>query len=300
MAAFFCIHSWQALFGQRLVMGIFSGITATALGTIIACIVPARHQGLGIGIFSSSTVLALAFGPFLGMLLMPVCSYGNMVGASVIIAGMCVPCALFVKNFAEPCKWHRPAFKLNSYIDTRVALFSISALLFCPSYGCVQVFMQGFAIERGVGTSASLFFICYALAALATRPIIGRLYDKFGPSLILPPLFLLAICALFLISAAKSPYMLWLAGILFGMGFGNYQSVGQSIAISEVTKSRFAQATTTFFIFFDLGVGIGPYIFGYMVTLAGYASMFVSLAAMVFCGMIFVMLEEKRKSRIAI
>lgn len=53
----------------------------------------------------------------------------------------------------------------------------------------------------------------------------GRLYDRFGAALIMPPLFLLAICALFLMAVAESSAILWLAGILFGIGFGNYQSV---------------------------------------------------------------------------
>ena len=65
------------------------------------------------------------------------------------------------------------------------------------------------------------------------------------------------------------------------MGFGNFQSAGQAVSLSLVSRSRFAQATTTFFIFFDLGIGLGPYLFGFMVPSAGYDGMYQTLAFVV-------------------
>ena len=45
--------------------------------------------------------------------------------------------------------------------------------------------------------------------------------------------------------------------------------------------SRYAQATTTFYIFFDLGIGLGPYIFGRFIPTAGYEGMYLALSLMV-------------------
>ena len=66
---------------------------------------------------------------------------------------------------------------------------------------------------------------------------------------------------------------------MLGAGFGNFQSAGQAVSLSLVSRSRFAQATTTFYIFFDLGIGLGPYIFGFMVPAAGYGGMYQSLGS---------------------
>ena len=68
---------------------------------------------------------------------------------------------------------------------------------------------------------------------------------------------------------------------MLGAGFGNFQSAGQAVSLSLVSRSRFAQATTTFYIFFDLGIGLGPYLFGFMVPAAGYGGMYQSLAVVV-------------------
>ena len=153
---------------------------------------------------------------------------------------------------------HRPLFSLNSYIDPRVVRFSFVALVTCLGYGCVQAFMTSFAAERGLSGPASLFFLLYALAALATRPITGRLYDTRGENVIFFPIFLLTALSLVLLAYAEHGWMLLLSGFILGVGFGNFQSVGQAVSLSLVSRSRFAQATTTFFIFFDFGIGLGP------------------------------------------
>ena len=80
--------------------------------------------------------------------------------------------------------------------------------------------------------------------------------------------------------------MLLLAGLVLGAGFGNFQSAGQAVSLSLVSRSRFAQATTTFFIFFDLGIGLGPYIFGFLVPSLGYGGMYQTLAVVVLTALV--------------
>ena len=76
------------------------------------------------------------------------------------------------------------------------------------------------------------------------------------------------------------------AGLLLGVSFVNFQSVGQAVSLSLVSRSRYAQATTTFYIFFDLGIGLGPYVFGHLIPLAGYSGMFQILCLMILGSMV--------------
>ena len=80
--------------------------------------------------------------------------------------------------------------------------------------------------------------------------------------------------------------MLLLSGLLLGVGFANFQSVGQAVSLSLVSRSRYAQATTTFYIFFDLGIGLGPYVFGRFITDAGYSGMYLTLSMVVLASMV--------------
>ena len=93
--------------------------------------------------------------------------------------------------------------------------------------------------------------------------------------------------------------MLLLSGFTLGVGFGNFQSVGQAVSLSLVSRSRFAQATTTFFIFFDFGIGLGPYLFGFLVPIIGYSGMYLTLSGTVICALaIYYILHGKHAAGI--
>ena len=278
IAAFFWVPSLALLFVQRLCMGLGVGIMGTATGTIVAYVVPHQHHGLGISLFSMSTAFALALGPFLGILISHYFSYTALAQTCLGIGLACIGIFFGLHHLPEMHHRHRPFLELNSYIDPRVVRFSLVALITCLSYGCIQAFMTSYAAERGLTGAASLL---YALAARVTRPLTGRLCALRGENIIFYPALLLTALSLTMMAHASSGWMLLAAGLVLGVGFGNFQSAGQAVSLSLVSRSRFAQATTTFFIFFDLGIGLGPYLFGFMVPSAGYDGMYQTLAFVV-------------------
>ena len=278
-------HSLPLLFVQRFVAGLGVGVAGTATGAIVAYVVPVRFHGLGIGIFSMSAALALALGPFLGISLAAHFGYNILVLFSGIISLLCLIIFIFLRDLPPMRLRLRPIFSLYSYIDPRVVRFSLVTLVVCPGYGCIQAFLPSFAAEHGLTGAASIFFLCYAGAALLTRPKTGRLFDTHGEHVVMYPALLATALALFVLSQAHSTAGLLCAGLLLGVGFANFQSVGQAVSLSLVSRSRYAQATTTFYVFFDLGIGLGPYVFGHLIALVGYSGMFLSLSLMVLTSM---------------
>ncbi len=274
-------HSLPLIFVQRFVAGFGVGVAGTATGAIVAYVVPVRFHGLGIGIFTMGAALALALGPFLGISLSQNYGYQALVQLSGFICLLCLFIFIFLRNLPPMRLRVRPVFRLYSYIDPRVVRFSLVALVVCPGYGCVQAFLPTFAAEHGLTGAASIFFLCYAAAALLTRPQTGRLFDTHGEHVVIYPALLVTSLALFVLSQAHSTAVLLCAGLLLGVGFANFQSVGQAVSLSLVSRSRYAQATTTFYIFFDLGIGLGPYVFGHLIPMAGYSGMFLTLGTIV-------------------
>ena len=277
----FMVDSLPMLFVQRFVAGFGVGVAGTATGAIVAYVVPVRFHGLGIGLFTMSAALALALGPFLGIGLSLCYGYHTLMLLNAGISLLCLISFCFLRNLPPMRHPARPVFSLYSYIDPRVVRFSLVALAVCPSYGCIQAFLPSFAAEHGLTSTASIFFLCYAGAALLTRPHSGRLFDRHGEHVILYPALLLTALALYVLSRAESAAVLLGAGLLLGVGFANFQSVGQAVSLSLVSRSRYAQATTTFYIFFDLGIGLGPYIFGHLIPSMGYSGMYLTLSIVV-------------------
>lgn len=277
----FLVDSLPMLFVQRFAAGFGIGVAGTATGAIVAYVVPVRFHGLGIGLFTMSAALALAFGPFLGIFISLRYGYHTLMLLNAGISLLCLGIFCFLRNLPSMRQPSRPVLSLYSYIDPRVVRFSLVALVVCPSYGCIQAFLPSFAAEHGLTGAASIFFLCYAGAALLTRPHSGRLFDRHGEHVILYPALLLTALALFVLSRAESAAVLLCAGLLLGVGFANFQSVGQAVSLSLVSRSRYAQATTTFYIFFDLGIGLGPYIFGHLIPSLGYRGMYLTLSIVV-------------------
>ena len=251
----FMVDSLPMLFVQRFAAGFGVGVAGTATGAIVAYVVPVRFHGLGIGLFTMSAALALALGPFLGIFLSLRYGYHTLMLLNAGISLLCLGIFCFLRNLPPMRHPARPVLSLYSYIDPRVVRFSLVALAVCPS--------------------------CYAGAALLTRPHSGRLFDRHGEHVILYPALLLTALALYVLSRAESAAALLGAGLLLGVGFANFQSVGQAVSLSLVSRSRYAQATTTFYIFFDLGIGLGPYIFGHLIPSMGYSGMYLTLSIVV-------------------
>lgn len=71
-----------------------------------------------------------------------------------------------------------------------------------------------------------------------------------------------------------------------GLGFGTYMSCAQAVAIKVSPSHRRGLATSTFFIFMDLGVGFGPFLLGSLIPVIGFRGLYVSMASSVVVYMV--------------
>ena len=267
----------------RFIGGVGIGCIGTVTGTLVTYIVPPHLHGRGINYFSLSTILALAFGPFLGLVLMRHIPFSQIF---LLCSAMGVCCLLIALVLSPPAV--APAetrddhgFHLDDYIEYSVIPLSIMVLLFSACYGSVQAFLAFYAEELGLSGTASWFFLMYAAAGFCLRPLAGKLLDTRGTNIVIYPALMIAACGFFLLSHVHSSPALLIAGVLVGAGVSNLQTAAQTASIRLVSKGRFAAATSTYFIFLDLGIGLGPYLLGFMVPSVGYQGMFMAATAIV-------------------
>lgn len=169
------------IFGfERFWFGFSIGMLSTATGTIIAYCLNASMQGFGISIFSLSTALSLALGPFIALEV-----YQNF-GVSTVDVEVNVLCALglmacfLIKNPPHLAKANTSFFKISNYIDFRVLKFATTALIIPIGYGCISAYLAAMCEERQIADAAGLFFLVGAFVTILSRPVFGRLFDKFG------------------------------------------------------------------------------------------------------------------------
>lgn len=104
----------------------------------------------------------------------------------------------------------------------------------------------------------------------------------------------------FVTTTSFSINILHTSNALAGLGYGSFFSSGQSYALFNAPRNKLGLATSTYYIFLDIGGGIGPYIFGFTGEKFGYTYMYQISAGLVFIVLIlyFIMIFSGRKNRI--
>ena len=280
-ASYFIVHHVVVLLIVRFIHGVALGVTSTVLGTIVAQSLPAHRKGEGIGYYSLSSIISTAIGPFVGMLMTQYADFQLILMMNMICASVCfiLFLNLHIPDIRPPKK--ERGFSVFHYVERKAVPISFVGLFIGFAYSGILSFLTFYVAERHLVTAGSYFYILFAVVILCTRPFTGRLYDMRGANLVVYPCLLLFTIGMFVFSIATTSFLLLLAAALIGIGYGNFNSVAQAIAIKSTTPERIALATSTYFIFFDIGLGFGPYVLGYFIGPAGYAPIFSAMVVVI-------------------
>lgn len=293
-ALYFGASNISLLLGNRLLHGIGLGITSTATGTIVAQIIPTRRRGEGIGYFSMSTVMATAIGPFVGIMMSQHMDY-HLIFALCFALGVVSLFMFFFVNkvkatISSPQQVEIEKVRgISRFIEMKAMPISIITLFVALSYSGVLSFISFYAQEINLVQTSSFFFLVYAIAVLLSRPFTGRLLDVKGAKFVIYPALICFAIGLLLLSQVQNGWMLLIAGAIIGLGFGNFQSCSQAIALKGVSYNRIGIATSTFYIFLDFGFGFGPYFLGVLIPKIGYSSLYLTLMVVVMASMLLFM-----------
>jgi len=283
---YFGVNSLTFLLIIRIFHGAAFGMASTSTGTISAEIIPNERRGEGTAYYALSMTLAAAIGPFLGMFLTQHANFNVILIVCAIALGVSFIAAflLNVPNVGLTNKKFETmkGFNLKGFIEPKAVPISIITALTCFSYSSILSFIASYSKELNLMNVGSLFFIFYAAAILVSRPFTGRWFDRKGENFVIYPAFLMFTVALVILGQVQQGFSVLLAAVLVGFGFGNLFSSTQALAIKVSPQHRVGLATSTFFIFADIGSGIGPFILGFLIPTMGYRGLYVSMGFVVF------------------
>ncbi|WP_044747541.1 MFS transporter [Bacillus alveayuensis] len=289
----------------RFLHGIGFGIATTTTGAIVADIVPDSRKGEGMGYFILSSNFAMVVGPFLGL-----SSYDHWGSfAMLAIALICSVGALFTggiinlhetKSLRSKKELFQIHFNLEKLLEVSVFPIALNAAFLAFAYSTVLSFVSVYAERLQLGASSNLFFVVYAIILLISRPFTGRWFDKFGANVIVIPSIISFALGLFILSMAHTSFVYLLSALLIGLGWGTLFPSFQTMAIQVVSPSRRASALSTFLSIFDIGIGVGSFLTGAVVSFIGFQSLYFYSSFYVLVGLVlyflFVHQRVDRKS----
>lgn len=287
----------------RFLHGIGVGLATTATGTIVGQVIPRSRNGEGIGYFSLSAVLSTAIGPLIGIALISYAGYTSIFAFSLVMGIISLIIALPVKapKVANTTSSENKGFKLSNFFEPKALPVSIAMFVMAFAYSGILSFITTYAANIDLVKAGSFYFFVYAVVIIISRPFTGKLMDiKGGNSVAYPGLVLFAI-GMLLLSLVHSSFAFILAAAIIGLGYGNFQSCTQALAVKVTPPHRMGLANSTYFIFLDLGLGLGPFLLGYLVPIFGFRGLYSSLVVLILIGIpIYYALHGRKDKEISL
>ena len=294
-ALLFTANNFMAFCVIRFIGGTTFGVNNNTLMTMVTSTLPDNRKGEGVGWFALSQILGMALGPFCAVSIMHLYGFQEVFILATFVSVIAFIVIIFVKqpketeqNASAPIQ--NSAHKAAAIIPTEQGVWrffdynTINIAILCfILFVCNTNYMSFAAIfvsESGAESISSVIFLASAGATFASRPIIGKLFDKHGPNIILVCGFILFAAGFFLISQGIISVFL-LSAVLIGLGTSSLQGATFAMVVSNTPKHRLAIANATYFFSLDLGSAIGPTFGGRIVEFAGYGTMYTICAVIV-------------------
>ncbi|MBM7601456.1 MFS family permease [Virgibacillus halotolerans] len=285
ISLYFTIQSLAILLIVRFLHGIAFGISSTSTGAIASKIVPEHRKGEGIGYYALSTTVASAIGPFVGILINQQLGFEmnfTFCLATILVAfliGFTIKKIKVVPISKQEAQ--QSVSGVNKYLQKEALPISFVAIFVGVAYASVLSFLTAYAQTINLVYFASFFFIVYAVSTLVSRPFTGKIFDRFGENKVMYPSFLCFMIGLALLATATNGFLLLLSAIFIGLGYGTLIPSSQAIAVKSSPIEKIGLATSTFYMFADLGAGFAPFLLGMLIPLLGYRNLYWSMALLV-------------------
>lgn len=300
MLLYFPVNSLSLLLLVRFVHGFAFGIATTATGTIVVDTIPTSRRGEGMGYYATSTNLAMAVGPFVGLWISQNYDHMMIFIVTTVMSAIAIVATLFLTvpkiELIKPKSSIKKGFQWSDYFEKSTLPIAILVAVFGFVYSSILSFLSSYAEEIDLVEAASFFFVMFAVFLLLSRPFTGKLFDLKGENKVIYPSIILFAMGLFILSQAQHGIVLLIAGALIGVGFGTFQSSAQTIAINLAPSNRVGLATSTYFVFYDFGIGIGPFFLGFIIPMIGFSGMYAGMAAISLAGVALYYLVHGKKA----
>jgi MFS family permease len=284
----------------RLLHGVGFGMATTAVGTIVADIIPTSRRGEGMGYFVMSTNLAMVLGPFVGLMAIQQWGAKTLFIISMLVAIGSLITGLSVK-LTKREDTNQPvvgsAFSIRNFFEPTAVPIAIVGSFLAIVYSALLSFVSIYAGEIHLEHVSSLFFVVYAIVLLLSRPFTGKSLDLYGPNVITFPAIILFAIGMFILSRSSGAASFLFSAGLIGLGWGTLFPTFQTIAIQDAEPRKRGLATATFLSIYDTGIALGSFLVGLIAAKMDYSSMYFLCSFYVLIGAVLYYYLHTKKTK---
>jgi len=276
--AYAVLDDFRLLLALAIVHGIFWSGLLSASSAYMTALLPEHRRAEGIGYWGLSTLLAVAVSPTVGFWIY---RRGGWLWLCMFAAALNVIMAAIAWRLRDHPSTHgsHPPPPREGLLESRVLIVSGTLALYSFGYGGITSFAAMYADANGV-TPKGLYLTALAIVILATRPVLGRLGDKWGYKQVFIPCLILISCGMALLAVGGTRTWMLLSAMVFGIGYGTAYPTYVGYVMRGVRPNRRGAAFGAILAAFDTGIGTGSTTMGWLIERYGFSSAFGAAAVL--------------------
>ena len=285
----------------RALQGIGFGIASTAIATIVTDVTPEERLLEGIGYSGVCITLTTAIGPSIALKIVgeDYSRFNSLFIFTFIIAVITLILSILLKQDSNKTKVedNTTDIQTNENDNWKKRIFIPSLILFFAAIAesAILSFTALYGIELGFN-NIGLFFAINALGILISRLFINQIVNKLGmDKVVLLGLFIFAI-SLIGMAVIHTSLMLNIFGFLCGVMMGSLLPIINVMIINEVSLNMRGTANAIYYSLIDAGYGIGSIMWGAVIGLLGFRSIYFLSGILLIIGFIIFIVYSKQKN----
>ncbi len=280
----------------RTMHGIPFGATTVANSTVAIDVLPSSRRNEGIGFYGLSNNLAMAIAPSAGIYIYSATSnFGLLFWIALILALAGFFCSTTVQLPKRATVPGKPKLSLDHFFLGKAWLMAINICFFGLCWGVMSNYVAIYGKEQlGITDGTGLFFMI-----LSTGLVIARLFGrkrlragKITQSCAIG--VCLSLIGYVLFASGLGAWSYYLSALFVGLGNGQMYPAFLNMFISVARHDQRGTANSSILISWDLGMGLGILLGGFVVEYLNYQAAFWVAAAMQAAGTLLFLLATRK------
>lgn len=290
--SFILFPMFAALIVIRLYMGAVYSVCGSATMTLASDVLPPSKITEGISRFAFTISIGMAVGPFVGIQVQNYLSSKASfltVFAITVVALICVLCC----KIKYP-KVERKKFALKDTIYKPAFPFMFNMMFLMIPYGAVIAYSSILAGEKNLTGFLPYFYIFLVVGMLLSKLSTQKMIDNGKHKVLVYISLVILILTMVSYKFLNTGIHLLLAGFFFGLGYGILQPLFQSFVTGTTPAPKRGVANATYLLSYDIGIGIGSLLMGFMQESIGLSNGFaLTVVAYVIGFIVYLLYVDK-------
>lgn len=290
--AFLIFPVFAALIVIRLYMGAVYSVCGSATMTLASDVLPKTKITEGISRFAFTISIGMAVGPFVGIQVQNHMSSKASfltVFAISVVALICVSCC----KIKYP-KIQRKKFVFKDTIYKPALPFMCNMTFLMIPYGAVIAYSSILAQEKDLTDFLPFFYICLVGGMLLSKLSTQKMIDAGKHRILVYISLVILIVTMISYKFLETGIHLLIAGFFFGIGYGILQPLFQAFVTGTTPAPKRGVANATYLLSYDIGIGIGSLLMGFLQESIGLTTGFaITAIAYVLGGIIYVVYIDR-------